>query len=265
MRFIDFFSGIGGFRLGMEMAGHECVGHCEIDQYANKSYIAMHRPKESEWYAGDIRTVKPDELPEAECYCFGFPCQAFSIAGARRGFDDTRGTLIFEILRLTKERRPRYLFAENVSGLLNHMGGDTFATIIRAMQDLGYCVEWQVLNSRYFGVPQNRERIFIVGHLGDRCSEPVFPLATDDRQATKLQTDESIVSPTLCARKRDSGGIYPMIGGGYDQGNRLSQKGLTIGYKREGKITNVSHTLCARDYKGMSNQGLTTVMIEDEE
>ena len=138
MTFIDFFSGIGGFRLGMEMAGHECVGHCEIDEWANKSYIAMHNPKEDEWYARDIRTVKPNELPEADCYCFGFPCQAFSIAGDRRGFEDTRGTLIFEVLRLAKERRPRYLFAENVRGLLNHMGGLHLAPLS------GQCKTWGI-------------------------------------------------------------------------------------------------------------------------
>ena len=105
MRFIDFFSGIGGFRLGMEMAGHTCVGHCEIDEAANRSYIAMHKPKKEEWYARDISTVKPSDLPEAEVYCFGFPCQAFSIAGKRRGFEDSRGTLFFEVMRLAKNKQ----------------------------------------------------------------------------------------------------------------------------------------------------------------
>lgn len=123
MTFLDFFAGIGGFRLGMEMAGHTCVGHCEIDDFANKSYIAMHNPKESEWFAKDIRSVEPSDLPEADVYCFGFPCQSFSIAGKRHGFEDTRGTLFFEIMRLAKERHPKYLFAENVSGLLSHDGG----------------------------------------------------------------------------------------------------------------------------------------------
>ena len=165
MRFLDFFAGIGGFRLGMEMAGHECVGHCEIDEAANRSYIAMHRPKESEWFARDITTVEPWELPEAEVYCFGFPCQAFSITGKRRGFEDTRGTLFFEVMRLAKERHPDLLFAENVKGLLNHDNGRTFGTIIRTMDELGYDAEWQVCNSKYFGTPQNRERVFIVGHF----------------------------------------------------------------------------------------------------
>lgn len=97
--------------MGMEMAGHVCAGHCEIDKFANKSYIAMHNPKEEEWYADDIRGVNPGELPEADVYCFGFPCQAFSIAGKRRGFEDTRGTLFFEVMRLAKERKPKILFA----------------------------------------------------------------------------------------------------------------------------------------------------------
>lgn len=148
MRFIDFFAGLGGFRLGMEAVGHKCVGYCEIDQHASQSYRSMHtitdeqrehlltlpmkeRKKEimkdeylnGEWYADDIRNVRAGDLPEAECYCFGFPCQAFSIAGLRRGFKDTRGTLFFEVMRLAKERHPQILFAENVAGLLNHSGG----------------------------------------------------------------------------------------------------------------------------------------------
>ena len=169
MTFLDFFAGIGGFRLGMEMAGHTCLGHCEIDEAANRSYIAMHHPREDEWYAGDIRTVKPGDLPAAEVYCFGFPCQTFSIAGRRAGFNDTRGTLFFEVMRLAKERHPDLLFAENVKGLLNHDEGRTFGTIIRAMDELGYDAEWQVCNSKHFGVPQNRERVFIIGHLRAKC------------------------------------------------------------------------------------------------
>ena len=175
MRFIDFFSGIGGFRLGMEKTGHVCVGHCEVDKWANASYMAMHKPKKWEWYSNDIRTVKPSDLPEAEAYTFGFPCQAFSIAGKRRGFEDTRGTLFFEVMRLAKERQPDLLFAENVKGLLNHDNGRTFGIIISAMDELGYDVEWQVLNSKHFGVPQNRERVFILGHKrGGAVEEKYF-------------------------------------------------------------------------------------------
>lgn len=137
MRFFDFFAGIGGFRLGMEMAGHECVGHCEIDKYADLSYRAMHNLKESEVFFDDIRTVKPSDMPECDVYCFGFPCQAFSIAGHRRGFDDTRGTLFFEVMRLAKERKPKILFAENVAGLLNHEGGSPLVSLSPLWQNWG--------------------------------------------------------------------------------------------------------------------------------
>ena len=215
MRFIDFFAGIGGFRLGMEMAGHECVGHCEIDKYANRSYIAMHKPKESEWYADDITRVEPKDVPEAECYCFGFPCQAFSIAGKRGGFEDTRGTLFFEVMRIAKERHPRILFAENVKGLLNHDGGGTFETIIGTMADLGYCVEWQVLNSKDFGVPQNRERVFIIGHLGEPCGRKVFPIIGDSREAVELRGQQGVISNTLDTRIDGlTRGTYPIESGG---------------------------------------------------
>lgn len=212
MRFIDFFAGIGGFRLGMEMAGHECVGHCEIDEHANRSYIVMHRPKENEWYAKDITTVSPSDLPEAECYCFGFPCQAFSIAGKRNGFADTRGTLFFEVMRLAKERKPEVLFAENVAGLLNHEGGVTFGFIISSMAELGYDVEWQVLDSQNFGVPQHRERVFIVGHLGGGSGRKVFPIGQDSAEAIELQgheTDDRLITNTLDTRiEAETRGTY---------------------------------------------------------
>ncbi|MDD4690320.1 MAG: DNA (cytosine-5-)-methyltransferase [Eubacteriales bacterium] len=183
MKFIDFFSGIGGFRLGMEMAGNECVGHCEIDKFADKSYRAMHDVKEGEWYANDITRVNPGELPEADCWCGGFPCQAFSIAGKRAGFEDMRGTLIFEVFRLAAERKPKILFLENVAGLLNHEGGRTYATILSGLWELGYDVQWQVLNSKNFGVPQNRERVFIIGHLGKGSRREIFPIGGTNTKA----------------------------------------------------------------------------------
>lgn len=217
MRFLDFFSGIGGFRLGMEMAGHTCVGHCEVDKFADRSYRAMHNVKESEWYANDITRVEPEELPDADCYCFGFPCQAFSIAGKRRGFEDTRGTLFFEVMRLARERKPRLLFAENVRGLLSHEGGQTFGVIVSTMDELGYDVEWQVLNSKHFGVPQNRERVFIVGHLRETSGRKVFPIGCEDGVPDKkrLETEPSI--PTLTATdykgvsKRRGGIVIPVM------------------------------------------------------
>lgn len=191
LRFVDFFAGIGGFRLGLESVGFECVGHCEIDKYAEKSYRAIHRPKENEWYAGDIRSVRPEEIHDADIWAGGFPCQAFSVAGKRGGFEDTRGTLIYEIFRLAAERKPKILILENVKGLLNHEKGRTFGVILNSLGELGYDVEWELLNSKNFGVPQNRERVFIVGHLGDGSRGKVFPLGPNGSEIVELQGEEN--------------------------------------------------------------------------
>lgn len=192
MRFLDLFSGIGGFRLGMEKAGHVCVGHCEIDSYANKSYQAIHEPKEGEWSATDITKVSNEEWQKfrgtVDVICGGFPCQAFSVAGKRQGFSDTRGTLFFEIARAAEQIQPRFLFLENVRGLLSHNKGQTFATILATLDELGYDVEWQVLNSKNFGVPQNRERVFIIGHLRGQSRQEIFPLGNSNTKADELQT-----------------------------------------------------------------------------
>ena len=276
MRFFDFFAGIGGFRLGMEMAGHECVGHCEIDKYADMSYRAMHHPKESEVFFTDVRTIKPGDMPECECYCFGFPCQSFSIAGNRGGFADTRGTLFFEVMRLAKERQPQILFAENVRGLLNHDGGGTFKTIINTMAELGYLVEWQVLDSQYFGVPQHRERVFIVGHLGGGSGRQVFPIRKDSEEAPVLQGQEDynrVISNTLRVCGHDSVGTYVATDRQTDrqtdipQGQWISQ--TIIGGNREGiKSVDIARTISARDSKGICNQGINLVIskrIEKDE
>ncbi|RSI51556.1 DNA cytosine methyltransferase [Streptococcus sanguinis] len=184
MKFLDLFAGIGGFRLGMEAAGHECVGFCEIDKFARKSYKAIHDTK-GEIELHDITAVSDDTvrgIGRVDVICGGFPCQAFSIAGKRQGFEDTRGTLFFEIARFASILRPRLLFLENVKGLLNHDGGNTFETIIATLDELGYDVEWQVLNSKNFGVPQNRERVFIIGHLRGASTRGVFPFGGNDKE-----------------------------------------------------------------------------------
>ena len=175
IRYLDLFSGIGGFREGLTQAGgFTCAGHCEIDQHADRSYRALF-DTEGEWFCDDIRKADPEELPDVELLCGGFPCQAFSIAGNRGGFDDPRGTLFFEIARLTAAKRPAYLLLENVPGLLNHDGGRTFAAILHALDGLGYFVEWQVLNSKDFGVPQSRKRVYLIGYLDKRCRGKIFP------------------------------------------------------------------------------------------
>lgn len=191
MKFLDMFAGIGGFRLGMESAGHECIGFCEIDKFARASYKAIHDTK-GEIELHDITTVTDEfvrGIGSVDVICGGFPCQAFSIAGNRRGFEDTRGTLFFEIARFASILRPRYLFLENVKGLLNHQKGDTFETMLRILDELGYNVEWQVLNSKNFGVPQNRERVFIIGHLRGECTRRIFPIGRED---AKFGTESKI-------------------------------------------------------------------------
>lgn len=196
MKFLDCFAGIGGFRLGMEFAGHECIGHIEIDKFAQISYQAIHRPGEEEFNGTDITKVDTRDLPEFDILCGGFPCQAFSIAGKRRGFEDTRGTLFFDIARIAKERKPKVIFLENVRGLLNHDNGRTFAIILSALSELGYCVEWQVLNSKHFGVPQNRERVFIVGHLRRECAGKIFPIKGNSKEidAIREQTTNTLTT-----------------------------------------------------------------------
>lgn len=178
IRFFDMFSGIGGFRSGLErVGGFECIGHCEIDKHANIAYNALYNPKESEMYFDDARTIDPDKLPRVDLICAGFPCQSFSVAGKRLGFaDDTRGTLFFEIARIAAKRRPAFLLLENVPGLLSHDKGRTFETIISTLTELGYGVEWCVLNSANFGVPQSRRRLYIVANFGGKCTGEVFPL-----------------------------------------------------------------------------------------
>lgn len=201
MTFIDLFSGIGGFRLGMELAGHTCLGHVEIDKYANKSYEAIFGKEDL--IGSDITKITDDEWRKyrgkVDCICGGFPCQAFSIAGHRRGFEDTRGTLFFEICRAAKEIKPCYLFLENVKGLLSHDKGETFKTMLLALDELGYDAEWKVLNSKDFGVPQNRERVFVIGHLRGAGTRKVFFVKGSNGEITKLQR-QGTTANTLTAR-----------------------------------------------------------------
>ena len=212
MKYFDAFSGYGGFSLGIQKAyeiqglsdpaeyeyetenpdnlqrrmesdaktrlgNPVCIGFSEIDKYATAIY-QKHFPTHKPY--GDITKIRPQDLPDFDLLVGGFPCQAFSIAGKRAGFEDTRGTLIYDVLRIVKEKHPRLVLLENVKGLLSHDSGRTFKTIITSLAELGYAVEWQVLNAKNFGVPQNRERVFIVGHLGGFGGRQVFPIGTSN-------------------------------------------------------------------------------------
>ena len=174
IKYFDMFAGIGGFRSGLEaIGGFECVGYCEIDKYAKQAYEAIYDTG-GELYFDDARKIVPEQLPDFDLITGGFPCQSFSIAGARKGFDDTRGTLFFEIARIAAVKKPKYIFLENVPGLLNHDQGRTFETIIHTLDELGYDVCWQVLNSKNFGVPQSRNRVYIIGYNRGKCAGEVL-------------------------------------------------------------------------------------------
>ena len=183
VRVFSMFSGIGGFELGIQQSdiNTELVGYAEIDKYAISIFEKQFTGVTN---YGDATAITASNLPDFDLLVGGFPCQAFSIAGKQQGFSDTRGTLFFDIARICAEKRPRYLVLENVKGLLSHDGGQTFQRILRVLADLGYRVEWQVLNSKNFGVPQNRERVFIVGYLGERSGQEIFPLTTYSQSAS---------------------------------------------------------------------------------
>ncbi len=278
LKYFDTFAGIGGFALGIQQAyednnqrtikrtsrGHNlrdgrnstdtsgtggkqqwgkptCVGFSEIDKYAVQIYQKHFDHKNY----GNIREISTNTLPDFDLLCGGFPCQAFSIAGKRGGFDDTRGTLFFELARIARAKRPRLLFFENVKGLLSHDGGRTFDTIIRTIDELGYDCQWQVLNSKNFGVPQNRERVFIIGHLRGTPRPQVFPFRQDS------QAD--IVLPTLTSRYyggQANGGYIRNLTPQNRQGNRV--------YATDG----ISQTLAAQTGGKGGKTGLYAVPLK---
>lgn len=298
MTFLDFFAGVGGFRRGLELAGHKCIGFCEWDKFAAASYISMHlitaeqrerlatldlktRQKEilkdeyrnGEWFSNDIRSVDAGSIPRADCWCFGAPCQDFSIAGKRAGLDGDRSSLVREVFRICREireeDRPEWLIYENVKGMLSSNRGFDFPGILSEMGELGYDIEWFNFNSKYHGVPQNRERIYTVGHLRAKGGAKIFPIKGSDGENRVQQEIEQIgmleshrnnpnryrvyssdgVSPTL--DKMDGGGREPHVAIPI---TASLENGIKIG-------GGTAQTLMARDYKGIGNQDMTAVMI----
>lgn len=242
MKFIDFFAGVGGFRRGLELAGHKCVGFCEWDKYATASYTSMHlitdkqreylstltmkqRQKEilkdeyrnGGWYSNDIRNVDARSLPAADCWCFGAPCQDFSIAGKRAGLDGDRSSLIREIFRLLEEQeeqdRPEWLIYENVKGMLSSNKGLDYLSILSEMDRLGYDCEWQNINSKLF-VPQNRERIYTIWHLRRYGIRKILPIEGTDGENSIQQLGSRIAerkNPNAY-RVYSADGLSPCLG-----------------------------------------------------
>ena len=289
IRFFDMFSGIGGFRSGLEaVGGFECIGHCEIDKHANQAYNAIYDIKPQEVYFEDARKINPYDLPNIDLICGGFPCQAFSIAGRRGGFEDSRGTLFFEIARIAAVKRPSYLLLENVPGLLSHDGGRTFATILGTLSDLGYDVTWEVLNSKDFGVPQSRKRVYIIGYFRERCAGEILSFretnATPLMQIIPGREGNRIYSPrgvsiTLTSNAGGFGGktglydinapvkirtadgvklVYPPI--------RHRRKYSFIDMNSPPNLTEIARCITARQDSGISNRKgeHSGVFIEDE-
>lgn len=247
MTFLDLFAGIGGFRRGLELAGHRCIGFCEWDKYAAASYTSMHlltdeqreelaalplkqRQKEilkeeyrnGEWYASDIRDVRAEAMPKADCWTFGAPCQDFSVAGTRSGMAGERSSLVREVFRLLRETeegdRPEWLIYENVKGILSSNSGLDYLSVLLEMEELGYDVQWQIFNSKDWGVPQNRERVYTVGHLRAKGGSQVFPFpgadGTNQSEAEPILMNERSVPlpggckvPPIQNRVYDSDGI----------------------------------------------------------
>ena len=283
MQFIDFFAGIGGFRKGMELAGHKCVGFCEFDKFATASYISMHlltqkqreslekvplkkRQKEilkeeyrnGEWYANDIRRVYARDIPRADCWCFGFPCQDISVAGKQIGFQGNRSSLFFRVMyligQLEEENKPTYLFVENVKNLLSVNGGWDFARLLVEMDREGYDAEWQVLNSKDFGVPQNRERCFIIGHLRGRSTAKVFPVeGTDGENSVQIvghkdgyRRNTHFFAPEGATEALDTGQ-------GGERGHHVTLPCFIDLCYEGSQMTEQARCLKARYYKGMAN------------
>ena len=283
MQFIDFFAGIGGVRKGMELAGHKCVGFCEFDKFATASYISMHlltqkqreslekvplkkRQKEilkeeyrnGEWYANDIRRVYARDIPRADCWCFGFPCQDISIAGKQIGFQGNRSSLFFRVMyligQLEEENKPTYLFVENVKNLLGVNGGWDFARLLVEMDREGYDAEWQVLNSKDFGVPQNRERCFIIGHLRGRSTAKVFPVeGTDGENSVQIvghkdgyRRNTHFFAPEGATEALDTGQ-------GGERGHHVTLPCFIDLCYEGSQMTEQARCLKARYYKGMAN------------
>mgnify|MGYP003977908019 FL=1 len=257
MKCFSLFSGIGGFDLAMRNLGHETVGACEIGKYARSVY-ARQFPGVRIWE--NATAIKPKELPDFDILCAGFPCQAFSIAGKRRGFDDTRGSLFFEIARIAKEKQPSVLFLENVRGLLSHDKGKTFHTILATLDEIGYDVQWQIINSKYF-VPQNRERIFIVGYSRKGSRREIFPLGNYDTKVggeikkVAMLTDNpnnAVLSPD---------GISSTVLSGGGSGSRTNI--AVVNDHGTLKEKEISNNIDANYWKGIVNHAQRTMIIAD--
>ena len=252
LTFLDFFSGVGGFRHGLELAGMKCIGFCEKDKFARKSYEAMYDTK-GEWFHDDITTIDPTRLPKADLWCAGSPCQNVSIAGKRAGLYGERSGLFFTFVELIKsqkeEDKPEWVLLENVKGLLSSGGGRDYLDYLSILDESGYDLEWQVFNSKDYGVPQNRERIYTIGHLRRKGRRQVLPLSRESGSHLK-----QLVGGTQSYRVYDPSGIATTLVGeggglGAKTGLYLIDQSLT-----EPKLTEEARCITARYTAGATKR-----------
>ena len=252
LTFLDFFSGVGGFRHGLELAGMKCIGFCEKDKFARKSYEAMYETK-GEWFHDDITTIDPTRLPKADLWCAGSPCQNVSIAGKRAGLYGERSGLFFTFVELIKsqkeEDKPEWILLENVKGLLSSGGGRDYLDYLSILDESGYDLEWQVFNSKDYGVPQNRERIYTIGHLRRKGRRQVLPISRESSNHLK-----QLVGGMQSYRVYDPSGIATTLVGeggglGAKTGLYLIDQSLT-----EPKLTEEARCITARYTAGATKR-----------
>ena len=274
LRYFSMYSGVGGFEYGIQQtfsafgnarktkdlqndisnnnntkwrrAPAVCVGYSEIDKWASAVYKYNYGTDIKNY--GDADEINAEELPDFDLLVGGFPCQAFSVAGKRRGFDDTRGTQFFNVARIAQQKQPRLLVLENVKGLLSHDKGQTFHTIITTLDELGYDVEWQVLNSKNHGVPQNRERVFIIGRLRGRGGQQIFPFKRTNRENNENFNQIIQLNNPKHSQQRvyDPNGISPTIAAGNLGGGKSPSKVVSMTNSETLRIRKLTPLECER-------------------
>jgi len=262
-RVFSMFTGIGGFEMGLLMSGKQVrlVGFSEVDKYAIEIFEKQFKGVNN---YGNATTIDETKLPDFDLLVGGFPCQAFSVAGNLRGFNDTRGTLFFDVARILAHKKPKHFILENVRGLLSHDSGRTFQTILKVLSDIGYMVQWEVLNSKNYGVPQNRERVYIVGHLRGRSRPQVFPITKVGPEDNQNNHPKEITKDmSMAYRVYDTDGVSTTlraVGGGVG-----AKTGLYQIVKRSGKVkADQKNASCLTGgARGDGNHSYTDWIVQD--
>ena len=252
IRYFEAFAGIGAFRSAFEkVGGFECVGWCEIDKFAQKAYRALYDTGGEAFYE-DITKIDYGSMPDFDLLVGGPCCQSFSVAGRRLAFEDDRGNLFFDYIRILEVRRPKYFIAENVPNLLGISQGECWKIILEKISELGYSMCWRVLNSAGFGIPQSRRRLFLVGYLGDRCPAEILSFGRSDAENGGERKPEQLIGGSQGSRVYSTNGTAVTQCSG--SGGRGGKTGLyLIDYNENPQITDMARCITARQNSGMSH------------